>query len=122
MRIATTYEERTRPARAPSPERHSNKFKRVSREHFSGSTLVSARLTSIVAWVVFHSRSLENRDRTRTVLRRNHQAARNRSDAALKDAGVGVKDDRLDAFAPQKSLQPRNKNDVIGSKYFVHRP
>src|SRR5437016_10243814 len=50
----------------------------------------------------------------------NHQAARDRPDAAFDEAGMMIEDKAVDADIAQQGLGPGQANDVVGAQELLH--
>src|SRR5216684_2013830 len=52
----------------------------------------------------------------------DHQAARDRPDAAFDEAGMMIKDKAVDADIAQHGLSPGEPDDVVGAQELLHPP
>jgi len=52
----------------------------------------------------------------------NHEAPRDRPDAAFDEAGVMIENDAVDAGIAQPGLRPRQADDVVGAQQLLHLP
>ena len=52
----------------------------------------------------------------------NHQAARDRPDAAFDEAGMMIENHAVDAGIAQLRLRPGQADDVVGAQQLLHPP
>ena len=72
--------------------------------------------------VQFLLRRGDQRAGSAVILFGNHQAARDRSDAAFDEAGMMIEDETVDADIAQQGLGPGQADDVVGAQELLHPP
>src|SRR6266702_2382617 len=65
-------------------------------------------------------RRIDQRAGPAVILFGNHQAARDRTDAAFDEAGMMIEDKAVDADIAQQGLRPGQPDDVVGAQELLH--